>query len=362
MPYDPLHAMLRHGFATKQLAFQDSKLRVNDNASRMLLREIGQYAGPIKLGQLLEPRPAKHRKAGPDEADVERWLDKIGRDEATNRLTYMLAQARLVEARSKIMAKYSEIGSYRSPLGLASDPDRGVYSRGGTYVMDFRGGHIEANPLNNDPAIAKTETQIQVWWVGLECRIRQEKVDELYGTVAALIPGSGITNTMHFPEDREYWDMGPDGQRITQAGVKLYEGPPMDITLIASLVEYDSGNIDKYKREVAEAIAKASQTLAPSVGVPAEVLAADQGFISDLSLGLVNAISSVLGADDDAYTPQQRVLHWTDLKDPSLRQTLQRSDDPRHIDYTHSIVVSGIDQGGDRGEYAFYFDIRHVSP
>jgi hypothetical protein len=37
---------------------------------------------------------------------------------------------------------------------------------------------------------------------------------------------------------------------------------------------------------------------------------------------------------------------------------LKRADDPREFDFTHSIIVTGKDQGGDLGKYAFYFDIK----
>lgn len=156
--------------------------------------------------------------------------------------------------------------------------------------------------------------------------------------------------------------MGPDGQRIVQVGVPIYTGPPTDLVIIGSLVEHDSGNIEQYKRKFADAITRAAQGLAAMEGIPAEATAADQGFLNDLSVGLVNAVSSVLGADDDAYVPGQLLLHWTDILGHNFsKQLLRRNDDPRTISYTHQLVVSGVDQGGDRGEYALYFDVRLFS-
>jgi len=51
----------------------------------------------------------------------------------------------------------------------------------------------------------------------------------------------------------------------------------MNLVLVGSLVEHDSGNIEEYKHKIAEAIANAARGLATMAGVPAEALAADQG-------------------------------------------------------------------------------------
>ncbi len=333
MPDNSQRIALRHAFSTGQLKVEDGHVLVADNASSLLLREL--------KGARVKP---------------------VGRD---NHLIFdahtgFSAVVKTAAAERKIMDKYAQLGGKLSPLGLPMSSDMVVQSAGGVYSLDFRGGRIEvADPFSNDPARAIKMRSIEVWWTGLECRVRQEKVDEVYGGVAALIPGSGMSNAHKFPGDRDFWDMGPDGQRIIPVGVLLYSGPPMNLTLVGSLVEHDSGDIEQYKRKFAEVIANAARGLAAMAGVPAEAMAADQGFINDLSLGLVNGISSVLGADDDPYVPGQIVLHWADILAKNYtRQTLRRGDDPRTLDYTHVIPVTGVDQGGDRGEYAFYFDVR----
>jgi len=322
--------IMKHALNTDQLALKDGQWALADNASKLVVKGLDG----ILANGVLKP-------------------DNIDPTTIANSVLSIFAER-------KIQKKYAQLGGKKSQLGLPLYPATGVQSSGNTYFMDFRGGRIEiTDPLSENPAIAYKMRFIEVWWVGLECRIRQEKTDEIYGTVAAIIPGSGMSNTHKFPGDREYWDMGPDGQRIVQVGVPLYKGPPMSLTLVGSLVEHDSGNIEAYKQKIAQVIADAAKGLAVYAGVPAEAVAADQGFINDLSLGLVNGVSSILGADDDPYVPQVHLLHAFDiLKRNYTRQTLHRADDPHFLEYTHSIVVSGIDQGNDRGEYAFYFDVR----
>jgi len=335
-----LKVALQHGFDTQQIVLQDDKLVVSDHASKLVLDTLKAIKGQNDNGS-------------GKIVDISPFLDN---DAFADVKPVVLA----AWANQKIQEKYAQIGGKTSSLGLPINADLGVQPAGGDkYFMDFRGGRIEVDPRSGKPAVAKKLRVMELWWVGLECRIRQEKVDEVYGSVAAIIPGSGMSNFHKFPGDREYWDMGPDGQRIVQVSVPLFQGPPMTVVLLGSLVEHDSGDIEEYKHKIADAIANAARGLAVMAGVPAEATAADQGFINDLSLGLVNAAASALGADDDPYVPQQLRLHWADILNGNYtRQTLRRDDDPRIVEYTHSIVVTGIDQGGDRGEYALYFDVR----
>jgi len=266
-------------------------------------------------------------------------------------------EERLAQAGIAIEKKYAQLGGKASPLGLPVNPTAGVQLQGTTYLMDYRGGQIESSGGTSATAVKMRE--VQVWWVGLECRIRQESSDEIYGSVGAVVPASGGSFTHKFPGDRDYWDMGRPGERIVNVGVPIYTGPPADVVIVGALVEHDSGNIDKYKQKFADEITRAAQGLAGMEGVPAEATAADEGWLNTLSLGLVNGIFSLVGADDDAYVPGNLLLHWTDILGHAFpKQTLRRDDDPRTIEYTHQLIVSGVDQGGDRGEYALYFDVR----
>lgn len=261
--------------------------------------------------------------------------------------------------RNLILAKYNKIGGQLSPLGLPVDVQMRLINTAQGPRMDFRGGPITIPPGNLLP-IAIKQFSAEVWWVGIECQIRQEGTDEIYGGVGVLVPGSGLSRTEKFPDDDGGTsDMGPDGMRIINIERKLYEGPPTDIVLTASLIEHDSGDTSEVKAKIAEAVSKAAQGLAAFVGIPAEAASADQGFINDLSLGLVNAIGDAFGIGDDPYPTQQLRLRWTEIQGRQfVRKTVRRDDDPRTIEFTHSITVSGEDDGGDRGQYALYFDVR----
>lgn len=55
-------------------------------------------------------------------------------------------------------------------------------------------------------------TDVRVMWTGLECRIRQEKTDEIFGTIQ-LIAGMNPQPVIKFP-DSGTLAFGPDGERI----------------------------------------------------------------------------------------------------------------------------------------------------
>jgi hypothetical protein len=70
-------------------------------------------------------------------------------------------------------------------------------------------------------------------------------------------------------------------------------------------------------------------------------------------------MGNAFGINDDPYPPQQLRLRGTEIQGRQfVRKTARRDDDPRTIEFTHSMTVSGEDEGGDRGQYALYFDVR----
>jgi hypothetical protein len=211
--------------------------------------------------------------------------------------------------------------------------------------------------------------QADVTWVALECRIRQESpADEVYGTVAAIIPGVEEPVVHHFPAGGGTFSMGPPHQRVVNVGgVPLYSGPPVPIILTVHLIEHDSGNINEYKRRAAQAVAVAARSAlaaAAATGGAAIALSALNLVIDDLSRGLVNAAAGALGVADDPYNPQSRPLDLATMADRP-RSMLEHPPDPQQVEFTplappprDAIRVRGTDQGGDTGEYGFYFDVR----
>jgi len=226
---------------------------------------------------------------------------------------------------------------------------------------------------SDDPYVIMRLT-VHLWLVGIECGIRQESGDEIYGSVGLIVPSTRTSSTVHFPDGAEYLPMGADGARIVSLQMHLYEGPPADIVLSSVLIEHDSGDMGEYKRRIAEAINQAAQAGAAALGVPAEATAANQGWLNDLSLGLANLLLGWVGADDDAYTPQATRVAAKDILtaygihkgklpnavQPFEERVLVRDDTPDvRLAYNIGPVrVSGEDQGGDRGSYAFYYRVE----
>jgi hypothetical protein len=189
--------------------------------------------------------------------------------------------------------------------------------------------------------------------------MRQEASDEIYGTVNAILNDGQFVNHK-FPGDRPNFNMGRPGERIVTVAVPLYSGPPIPLGLMVTLVEHDSGDIDSYKEAVAQLVAKAAGAVA--AGFTSGASAPAQPIFDELARGLVDLGAEVLGTADDQYNPATIRLEPAVLGDPNRpRQLLQRPDDPRTAEFTDAIVVTGTDEGiggGDRGEYAFYFDVR----
>jgi hypothetical protein len=199
--------------------------------------------------------------------------------------------------------------------------------------------------------------EVQIWWVGVECRQRQEAVDEVFGTVD-LVSIDGKHHESHkFPEDADYWSFGPDQQRIFNTHTLLYSGPAQELALAASLVEWDSGDIQQYKDAAAQAVsAVASAALGAATGGGGALA---KPLVDLLAEALVDLATDVLGTEADKYPPGAiRLMPAGMLFGAERRRTLRRADDQKTISFTDEIVVTGTDDGGDRGEYAIYFDIR----
>lgn len=294
---------------------------------------------------------------------------------------YDAGSARHLLAAFAIKHRYAELGEVFSPLGLPIDDQLEAKEKivtqalpSGKYVADFRGGNISIADLDNI-AVEQITEKVKIWFVGLECQRRQESADEIFGTIGVILPSKPMfTRAVHFPEGSEYVTMGPDGLRLLELNLLLYDDVPADIVLTCNLIEHDSGDISEYKRRIAEALSKAAEAGLGSVGVPSEAIAANQGWLGAITIGLVNILSGWLGADDDPYNPRGFRIAAKDilialrlkngkLKDipyPFTEQAATRDDTPGvTLRYNlEPVVVSGVDQGGDLGVYAMYFKVE----
>ena len=97
------------------------------------------------------------------------------------------------------------------------------------------------------------------------------------------------------------------------------------------------------------------------MGVPAEAVAANQGWIGSTTVGLVNVLSGWLGADDDPYNPRgfripaRDILLDLRLQDgrikgvpsPFQNKTFESPDGDVTLHYNiDPLIVTGRDQGG----------------
>ena len=292
---------------------------------------------------------------------------------------YGATSARHLLAAYAISQKYKAAGGLYSPLGLPLDGDLNARptilteaEQGGDFQAQFRGGSVSVKDLG--PAVIEKINKVKVWFVGLECRRRQETEDEVFGTVGIISPSTRLARGTHFPEGAEYLKMGKDGARTVELQMLLYDDVPADLVLTINLIEHDSGDIDEYKRRIASALTTAAEAGLASVGVPAEATAADEGFMGKLTYGLVNVLAGWLGADDDAYNPHgfrisgRDILLHLGLKDGSITgiaspfrdAAMERPDTPGIVlrYNVDPVVVTGTDQGGDLGVYAFYFKVE----
>lgn len=297
---------------------------------------------------------------------------------------YGAASARHLLAAYAIKQKYKQLGEVFSPLGLPIDDDLNAQidvttkaNQQGGYQGQFRGGTITIKDFDNI-AVEEITEKVKIWFVGLECQVRQETEDEIFGTIGVILPSKPMfTHAVHFPEGDEFLKMGKPKTRTVELQLLLYDDVPADIVLTCNVIEHDSGDISEYKRRIAEALSKAAAAGLGAVGVPAEAVAANQGWMGAITVGLVNVLSGWLGADDDAYNPRGFRIPAKDIlidlriksgkitgvTSPFQDKTLKTEDTPGVVLRYNldPVVVSGTDQGGDLGVYALYFKVEPYS-
>jgi hypothetical protein len=310
-------------------------------------------------------------------------IRQIAQAEGNNSLRELASRYRATSARHLLAAyaikqKYRQLGEVFSSLGLPINDDLNAQidvttkaNQQGGYQAQFRGGTIKIKDFDNIPVEEITE-KVKIWFVGLECQFQQESEDEIFGTVGVILPSKPtITRAVHFPEGAEFLKMRETGTRTVELNVLLYDDVPLDIVLTCSLIEHDSGDISEYKRRIAEALGKAAEAGLGAVGVPAEAVAANQGWMGAITVGLVNVLSGWLGADDDPYNPRgfripaKDILVALRLKSgkitgvapPFQDKTLVSEGVVLHYNLD-PVIVTGRDQGSALGKYAFYFKVE----
>lgn len=335
------------------------------------LTQLAQYAaesGYVQLGK--DGFPVIHKKKslkellrGMKKVDVDSvWLDKVKDLADQIKLSPVFRRA---AAKQQMQRGWERLGGPRSSIGLPVTGQIEIHEIGPPdapteYTADFRGGTLHLTD-NGGTVTSYERTLGHVMLVGVECQMRQEKADEVYGVVAAIGPSNQATVTRRFP-DSGTLTLGPDGMRISNLGLMLVDGSVVqDYIIIATLVENDSGDVDVIAKNIADKIAgTAAAVIGGLTGAPAEAVGESESFKQNLATGLGWVFGSILGMGDDPYNAESFPLSWTTLKqgNPPLQPPVTRNDDPRTIaEWTHKLVLSGMDDGGDRGQYALYFKV-----
>jgi hypothetical protein len=262
-------------------------------------------------------------------------------------------------ARATIERAWLRDGGPASSVGIPLDGSlREVRSEDGGWVGQFRGGQIKLQA--NGKIVKYTQHEVTITVAGIECGMRQEAEDEIYGVVTVFGPANGTVQSVRIPGSGVL-TFGPPGARLTLPEVDVIRAAPVqDYKIFVALIEHDSGDAEAIARKVAERIESAAKAAIGSLtGVPAEAVADSQN--EEIHTAALWVVGDLLGMGDDAYPTEGLTVRAAELMDgtgPALQAPYRRADDPRTIEqWTHKVILSGVDDGGDRGQYAVYLRV-----
>lgn len=266
------------------------------------------------------------------------------------------------QAAESIKRGWGQFGGPRSFLGLPVGSQIEVANVGGQFRSQFRSGDLHLSS-DGTKVVSLSHDEVTITLVGIECQIRQESEDEIYGVVTAFGPSGSTIITKRFPASGTL-TFGPTGLRINNINLVILEnGIVQNYTIMASLIENDSGDVDDIAKKLSDKIAKlVGEGVGALTGAPAEAVTDSESFKEGIDVGTKFFLGSVVGIGDDPYNPESFSVHWTALRAATplpFQPSVHRDDDPRTIEeWTHRIILSGRDDGGDVGQYALYFQIK----
>jgi hypothetical protein len=269
--------------------------------------------------------------------------------------------------RTQIMKKWIEMGGPKSSVGLPVDPNFPIKQTGDNLEVEFRGGSLKLNNVNAEIDESGLH-HVSVTFEGFGLEMRQESGDEIYGQLVAQIGSTAFKRELVLPEVT----LGPeDNNRIAQYSMLLYEGPPVDLNIVLSLTEHDSGDREAVRAQVRQKVGEffdSAQNLAaggvagPAAQRAAQSLSAESLASSSLKDWMIDGagdlINDLLGMGDDPYNPVGFTIYASEMQSvPPLRQYRCWSD-PRVIDHTHARKTTCRDDGGDLGQITALFSVR----
>ncbi|MFO1089621.1 MAG: hypothetical protein U1E46_08575 [Hyphomicrobiales bacterium] len=275
-------------------------------------------------------------------------------------------QARLAVASSQLERHWRRIGGPKSivglPLGNRIEAQEVISADGKrSYKALFRGGPLQIMDNGSPFGAVQEVIVVNIRLCGIECQIRQEGTDEVYGVISVVGPSGSTIVTKRFPAS-EVIKLGPERMRISNLNLPLVErGVMQNYVITAALVENDSGDVEVIANKIADKFTSAAASaLGAAVGAPAEAVAESESFKEDIATGLAWVFGSVLGMGDDPYNAESVYIRWDDIKEHRfpVQPAVVRNDDPRTIkDWTHRLTLTGVDDGGDIGQYAVFLQV-----
>jgi hypothetical protein len=260
-------------------------------------------------------------------------------------------------------SRFKGLGGIKSPLGLPYDARFPVSRNAHGAFFNFRGGSVTV-PYNAPVANPVAQTRVIVRFAGLECKVRQEKEDEMFGGVSAFVPSTLQTVPVPIAD----WRF-KDRVRVWPDSRVLYDGPPTDIVLTTTLLEKDSGPLDWADRFIS-IIHQTSMDVLGEVGGTIGLDDVVNAFTREIGglvgkfggflQGKVKSLLNILfGSADDKYPDGVISMKADSLRARAAnKRTLRRTDDLRTIEYTDEVTVTAKDNGGDVGIYTFYFKVE----
>jgi hypothetical protein len=313
--------------------------------------EKGKVAFSDRVSQRLQRRLARFADSEPGELDRE---------------SPVIPNLLRANAEGKMEQWWNELGGASSSLGIpVGDAISATPLPDGGFEAQFRGGTMT---LDRDATelVAHVTTKARVRFAGVECQIRQEEEDEIYGTVTCLGAANGHALTVAFPGGGATTDLGKSNRIWLSGGPVLYEGPPEDLVLVGTLVEHDESDedIEAWSRGIGDGFAKAIGTAVHgATGQSAEDVIDLERVKKAIHDFVQGALDNVLGLGDDPYEVQNATVSWEEINASPSVHVLNRDDDPKAMPWTHCLVLTGRDDGGDVGQYGLYFEVEkeHVA-
>jgi hypothetical protein len=337
---------------TEQLrAMPDGSVRLSDTVGPRLAAQIEQVGLTPRLREILR-RPGSEWTS-----DTLIQQGGIGRDLNGRELAVAEAVRQRIALR-QIEASWNARGGPKSDVGLHLGERITIAPTAGGYQARFRSGTLKWEP--GAPIGWDVSTWVQIRLVGIECVVRQEGSDEIYGLVSCMVPSLGFVKNHIFPGGNNTISMGRSGERLWLTDVTLYKGPIVDVKLWCGLIENDSGDVEEISQEIATKVSdESARLLGGMTGLPAESIANQTWYMQGIGTIAGFVLDDILGIGDDPYPFVPLVLHHDEVAAFPPPVSVTRPDDANVIERTtHSIVLEGIDDGGDRGLYKCYFLVR----